>query len=170
MVPGQFAKWQIKTLKSTIFRQDNQSPVSVSKIHKMIFSRTRLPTLQPILQLQFQQSTPATFHIQTRRNSNLYKKFFKKWTGAPEEEHAVHRTQRNDTTDPETEASSEGMAERGENEGIADGNKSQATTERGGLKHQRRAKEEFPKAPEPVIGMNDERAEVSLLILVLRRD
>ena len=129
----------------------------------MIFSRTRLPTLQPILQLQLQQSTPATFHIQTRRNSNLYKKFFKKWTGTPEEEHAVHRTQRNDTTDPETEASSEGMAERGENEGIADGNKSQATTERGGLKHQRRAKEEFPKAPEPVIGMNDERAEVSLV-------
>jgi len=84
----------------------------------------------------------------------------------PEEEHAVHRTQRNDTTDPETEASSEGMAERGENEGIADGNKSQATTERGGLKHQRRAKEEFPKAPEPVIGMNDERAEVSFVDFV----
>lgn len=141
---------------------------SISKLHNnMIFSRTRLPTLQPIFQLQLQQSTPATLQHQTRQNTNLYKKFFKKWTGTADEEHAVHRTERNDTTDPETEATSEGMAERAENEGIADGNKSQATTERGGLKHQRRAKEEFPKAPEPVIGMNDERAEVSFVYLVV---
>lgn len=78
-------------------------------------------------------------------------------------EHAVNRAQNNDTTDPGTKASSEGMADRMESEGIADPTKSEATTERGGLKAERKAKEEHPKAPEPVIGMNDERANVSVL-------
>lgn len=46
------------------------------------------------------------------------------------------------------------------NEGIADNTKSQGMTERGGRKQARKAKEEHPAAPEPIIGMNDERAEV----------
>lgn len=77
-------------------------------------------------------------------------------------EHAVNRTQDNDTTDPETKASSDGMTDRRESEGIADPTKSQATTERGGLSAERKAKEEHPKAPRPVIGVNDERAQVSV--------
>jgi hypothetical protein len=52
------------------------------------------------------------------------------------------------------------MKERERNEGIADDTKQQGTTERGGRKHGQKAKEEHPAAPEPVIGMNDERARV----------
>jgi hypothetical protein len=52
------------------------------------------------------------------------------------------------------------MKEREGNEGIADDTKQQGTTERGGRKHGQKAKEEHPAAPEPVIGMNDERARV----------
>lgn len=81
-------------------------------------------------------------------------------------EHAVNRSQDNDTTDPETAASSAGMEDRRQSEFIADPTKSEATTERGGLKAERKAKKEFPKAPEPVIGMNDERAQVGFVSLV----
>lgn len=49
------------------------------------------------------------------------------------------------------------------NEGVADNTKSQATTERGGRKQERKAKEEHPAAPKPIIGMNDERAQVNAL-------
>lgn len=81
-------------------------------------------------------------------------------------EHAVNRSQDNDTTDPETAASSAGMEDRRQSEFIADPTKSEATTERGGLKAEGKAKKEFPKAPEPVIGMNDERGRVGFLSLV----
>lgn len=47
------------------------------------------------------------------------------------------------------------------NEGIADDTKSQGMTERGGRKQAQKTKEEHPAAPEPIIGMNDERAEVT---------
>lgn len=79
----------------------------------------------------------------------------------PPNEHALDRTKRNsDTTDPETAASGQGMADREANEGLANRTQSQATTERGGVGFERKAKEEHPRAPEPVIGMNDERAQV----------
>ncbi|KAF3490763.1 uncharacterized protein GIQ15_00280 [Arthroderma uncinatum] len=42
-----------------------------------------------------------------------------------------------------------------------DKSKSQATTEKDQKGSTRKAEEEFPKAPKPVIGMTDERGEVS---------
>lgn len=113
-------------------------------------------------------ATPNTYQIRPIVNllNNLYKKLFNKSIGTSDEEHAVNRIAKHDATDPETEASNEGLSEREESEGIANGNKSQATTERGGLASQRKAKVEHPKAPEPVIGMNDERAQVSFFFLL----
>lgn len=72
------------------------------------------------------------------------------------------RAKEKDETEPETASSAYSIREREENMGIADEAKSQATTEREGRKFERKAKEEHPNAPEPVIGMNDERAQVSL--------
>ncbi|RJE19802.1 hypothetical protein PHISCL_07854 [Aspergillus sclerotialis] len=82
-----------------------------------------------------------------------------KWTGSSTSDHTVNRVRKHDETDPETAASAYSIKERDDSHNIADDSKSQATTERDGLKYGRKAKEEHPKAPEPVIGMNDERAE-----------
>ncbi|RMJ26809.1 hypothetical protein PHISP_02351, partial [Aspergillus sp. HF37] len=83
----------------------------------------------------------------------------KPWTGSSGSEHSVAKAQKGDHTDPEASASEAGMKEQAESHGIANNTKSHATTERDGLHHQRKAKKEHPKAPEPVIGMNDERGE-----------
>lgn len=110
---------------------------------------------------------PLNLQQQIRPESNLYKKLFRKWTGKFSNEHAVNRKRVNDTTDPGTAAVNAGMEDRRESEFIADPTKSEATTERGGLRAERKAKEEHPKAPEPVIGMNDERARVGFTLSCL---
>ncbi|KAF3398577.1 hypothetical protein F1880_006336 [Penicillium rolfsii] len=84
----------------------------------------------------------------------------KEWKGAHTEENSIRRAKRGDTKDPSASAVASGMEERDVNEGIADDTKSQATTERGGRKEERKAKNEHPSAPEPIIGMNDERGRV----------
>lgn len=84
----------------------------------------------------------------------------KEWKGAHTEEHSIPRAKRGDTKDPSADAVASGMKERDMNEGIPDDTKSQATTQRGGRKEERKAKHEHPAAPEPIIGMNDERGEV----------
>lgn len=84
----------------------------------------------------------------------------KPWKGDPPEEHTKERAKRGDTSDIAAAADASGMKERERNEGVADETMSQATTERGGLKQGRKAKKEHPAAPEPIIGMNDERAQV----------
>ncbi|KAJ5975671.1 hypothetical protein N7481_009378 [Penicillium waksmanii] len=71
---------------------------------------------------------------------------------------SVQRAKKGDTSDPGAAAVASGLEEREANEGIADDSKSGATTERGGSKHAAKAKREHPAAPEPIIGMNDERA------------
>lgn len=78
----------------------------------------------------------------------------------------MSRARKHDETDPEAASSASGIREREENRNIADDTKSQATTERDGLKFERKAKKEHPNAPEPVIGMNDERAEVSFCFVM----
>ncbi|PLB43486.1 hypothetical protein P170DRAFT_480462 [Aspergillus steynii IBT 23096] len=83
----------------------------------------------------------------------------KDWKGTGAEDHTARRTKKGDKTDPTTDSSAAGMQEREESEGVAHDAKSQATTERGGAKHGKQAKKEHPKAPEPIIGMNDERAQ-----------
>lgn len=85
---------------------------------------------------------------------------FKDWKGASSGDHATERSKRGDTNDPTSDATAAGMKERERNEDIADDSKSQGTTERGGQKHGKKAKQEHPAAPEPIIGMNDERAQV----------
>ncbi|OJJ49965.1 hypothetical protein ASPZODRAFT_54275, partial [Penicilliopsis zonata CBS 506.65] len=97
----------------------------------------------------------SSVHI--RLNSRLAKQ----WKGSGDEDHSIHRQEKGDTTYPGAEGARQGIKEREESEGIADATKSQAKTEREGLKFGRKAKEDHPKAPEPVIGMNDERGEVS---------
>lgn len=136
----------------------------------MSLPRTRIASLTlPILRTQLRPTTAplATRPLQQPQPtrsisiSGAYNKLFRKWRGVPPQEHAVDRTKHNaDTTDPETKASGLGMEERDRKEGIADRSQSQATTERGGLAYGRKAKDEHPRAPEPVIGMNDERAQV----------
>lgn len=90
---------------------------------------------------------------------------FKDWTGTTTQDHAVTRAGKKDITDPEIESTVAGLQERVENEGIADQSKSHATTERDLGRHSKRAKEESPAAPEPVIGMTDEKGHVSLFRL-----
>jgi hypothetical protein len=85
----------------------------------------------------------------------------KDWKGSSADEHTVNRSKKGDTADIPADASITGMSERRVNEGVADDTKSQGMTERGGSKHGEKAKQEHPKAPEPIIGMNDERAKVS---------
>lgn len=84
----------------------------------------------------------------------------KPWEGDPPEEHSKERAKKGDTSDIHAAAGASGLKERERNEGVADETMSQATTERGGVKQSRKAKKEHPAAPEPIIGMNDERAQV----------
>jgi len=90
------------------------------------------------------------------------KSLFRDWTGTSTEDHAVNRAKKKDITDPEIESTASGLQEHVENDGIADGSKSQATTRRDLGRNNKRAKDEHPAAPEPVIGMNDEKGHVSL--------
>lgn len=126
----------------------------------------RLPKSTPKLQNVF-LTQPARSAIlgtripaQTTRHLSRSYALFKDWKGADSTEHSTKRARRDDTDDPVSEATASGMKEREGNEGIADDTKQQGTTERGGRKHGRKAKEEHPAAPEPIIGMNDERARV----------
>lgn len=87
---------------------------------------------------------------------------FEDWKGSSAEDHTRKRSKRGDTEDIHSKEAASGLKERETNQGLADDTKSQGMTERGGTKYSKKAKEEHPKAPEPVIGMNDERSKVSL--------
>lgn len=102
--------------------------------------------------------------LQTTRNYSITKD----WKGSPTEAHAKERAKKGDSFDVHAAPAASGMQERDVNEGIADDTKSQGMTERGGRKQAKKAKEEHPAAPEPIIGMNDERAEVCAFFLFLR--
>lgn len=134
---------------------------------------SRLPRPLPLSHLPPRPSTIlATTHatsdfstrFSTRHSSNSG--ITEDWKGTPTHENATHRAKKHDVTDPEVEATDAGLREREENEGIADETKQQGTTERQGLKFNRKAKEERPNAPEPVIGMNDERGQVCSNVLL----
>lgn len=85
------------------------------------------------------------------------------WKGSSTQDHAANKTNRSDINDPETEAVQQGREERTRNEGIADATMSGATTERDLRQNNIKAKKEHPHAPDPIIGMNDEKGEVSNL-------
>lgn len=82
------------------------------------------------------------------------------WRGTRPEDAAVERAKKGDTTDPETEGAWKGMKEKAEGYGN-DKRKSQATTERDQHQVTKKLEKEHPKAPRPIIGMTDERGEVS---------
>lgn len=105
------------------------------------------------------QSSAATYALRGARLQSVAKE----WKGAHTEEHSIPRAKRGDTNDPSADAVASGMEERDVNGGIADDTKSQATTQRGGRKEEKKAKTEHPAAPEPIIGMNDERGGVRKL-------
>lgn len=90
----------------------------------------------------------------------------KPWKGSQPDEHSIPRAKRGDTKDPSASAVASGLEERDINEGIADDTKSQATTERGGRKEERKAKKDHPVAPEPILGMNDERGGVWIIFFL----
>ena len=73
------------------------------------------------------------------------------WTGRHGDDHAVKR----DPLDVQADASQQGMKEHEQGTG------GQATSRKDEVQNNKRAKEEFPEAPEPVIGMNSERGSVS---------
>jgi hypothetical protein len=96
--------------------------------------------------------------VRARLNSSLGQE----WKGSSTDDHVVERSKhKRDITDPQTESSASGLKEKKDSAGVADESKAGAVTEREGLKQERQAKKEHPKAPEPIIGMNDERAQVS---------
>ncbi|KAL4895844.1 hypothetical protein BDV59DRAFT_145018 [Aspergillus ambiguus] len=136
----------------------SNSRISVSKLHGIIIPQPPRPCVIPLHSVW----QPATFHTPSSVRSRLNSSLTKGWRGTKEEDHAVNRSKKHDTTDPTTDASSSGMKDREESEGIANHSKPSGATERGGLQHERKAKKQHPKAPEPIIGMNDERGQVSL--------
>jgi hypothetical protein len=107
------------------------------------------------LNLPFQSAiqTPVLRQLNARNYS-----ITKDWKGS--EEHTTERSKEGDTADIHASSSASGLKERENNQGVADATKSQGMTETGGAKHGKKAKKEHPKAPEPIIGMNDERAKV----------
>ena len=77
------------------------------------------------------------------------------WSGRQPQEHVSNRK---DELDVQSGASQSGKRERaGGNE-----NESQATTEKDSGNQNEQAKKDHPEAPGPVIGMNDERGQVSI--------
>lgn len=76
------------------------------------------------------------------------------WEGRQPSEHT---TNRDDDANVEVSASKSGAAERAAG---SEGNSS-ATAQEDKGNHNKKAKEDHPEAPKPVIGMNDERGQVS---------
>ncbi|KAI9931910.1 hypothetical protein ASPWEDRAFT_27806 [Aspergillus wentii DTO 134E9] len=130
-------------------------PPQTPKLHSILVPRLPRVSLLPIRSIL----QPAVYTTPNSVRARFSGSSPSQWKGSNEQGHAVNRAKGGDTTDPTTEASYAGMKNREESEGIADNTKSEAETERGGLKHQRKAKEEHPNAPEPIIGMNDERGQ-----------
>jgi hypothetical protein len=130
---------------------------TASVLHNMSVSR-----VPRCLNLPLQSAIQATiFHSRSSvRNYSISKE----WKGT--EKHTTERSKNGDTADIHASSSASGMKERETHGGVADATRSQATTETGGTKHGKKAKQEHPNAPEPIIGMNDERSKVSSYGLV----
>jgi hypothetical protein len=123
-------------------------------LHSMSVSRQ---SWRVVLPLQSAIQPPVLRAPLRVRNYSI----FEDLKGSSSEEHVRKRSKKGDTEDVHSEAAASGLRERRANQGLADETKSQGMRERGGTKYGKKAKEEHPKAPEPVIGMNDERPKVS---------
>lgn len=69
-----------------------------------------------------------------------------------------HANMVSETNNVQHDAAKEGQAERASGDGSA------ATSERDDTNQNAKAKKDHPEAPGPVIGMNDERGGVSILV------
>lgn len=76
------------------------------------------------------------------------------WHGRKTDEHVANRK---DELDVQSGASQSGMRERAS----GDEKQSQATSDKDSGNHNKQAQKDHPEAPGPVIGMNDERGQVS---------
>jgi hypothetical protein len=127
-------------------------------------ARSRLVALQRAAR----PSSRPTIAAHSPLQASIPKCLYAEWKGTRKESHGQERIKRGDTTDPETKAMDIGEKERAESNKTPDETKSQATTE----KPRRRTKEdtesEFPEAPKPAIGMEDERGRVRILKSVAR--
>lgn len=139
---------------------------STSKLKHFLTPRPPRPCLLPLQYILQPAGVPTPCSVRARLKGDTANSsgITRGWSGTSTEDHALDRTKRGDITDPQMESALSGQQERAENEFIADRSKSQATTERDLGSNNRRAKEQYPKAPEPVIGANDEKGEVSLLL------
>ncbi|KAL4779467.1 hypothetical protein BJX76DRAFT_361768 [Aspergillus varians] len=119
-------------------------------------SSTRIYGSRPIVSSICSSNILATSGVQARLNSGITKD----WKGSSGENHATHRVQKEkDRTDPQTIGASRSMKDREQNFGKANSGQSSAATETGGRENEKKAKKDHPKAPEPIIGMNDERGQ-----------
>ncbi|KAE8153870.1 hypothetical protein BDV25DRAFT_9338 [Aspergillus avenaceus] len=132
---------------------NSRLPVSAPQLRSFLIPRPPRPCLLP-LQSVWQ---PTEFHTPKSVQTRLYGILTQDWEGTSPEDHVVERRRKRDTTDPTVSGADAGMQEREEAEGVADSSKQQGATEREGAKHGKQAKREHPKAPAPIIGMNDER-------------
>lgn len=97
--------------------------------------------LKPVLP----RTTPASLRSLSTSSPSLAG-----WTGRTPDEHAVNRT---DEKDVESKPAHQGMREKGKDDSHSFG-----ISEKGG-DNNRKAEQDKPEAPKPVIGMNDERGE-----------
>lgn len=86
---------------------------------------------------------------------------FEAWRGTSDKDHASPRAEAGEDTDPQTGGAKTGFTEREDKFGNPESDLPQGVTERQGSKFAKKEKREHPKAPEPLIGMNDERGRVS---------
>ncbi|KAK2808776.1 hypothetical protein FQN50_004448 [Emmonsiellopsis sp. PD_5] len=84
------------------------------------------------------------------------------WTGSTQKDHTVNKSKRGDTTEPQSAAATAGLKEnKATKSKNAEKWKSNATTEHDLGKGHAAADDEFPEAPRPIVGMEDERGRVS---------
>ncbi|ODH27131.1 hypothetical protein ACO22_04296 [Paracoccidioides brasiliensis] len=82
------------------------------------------------------------------------------WTGSTGKVNSLEQSKRGDTTNPMTRGSTSGLKEKEEEaQNGSDKSKSQAITEQNHENSTKKTKE-FPEAPDPIIGMTDERGKV----------
>ncbi|GAD99817.1 conserved hypothetical protein [Paecilomyces variotii No. 5] len=130
----------------------NRVPSSTSRVRQLLTPRLPRPFFLPVQSLvRPAYGVPARFKSDSKQTSG--------WTGTTTDDHAINRTKKKDITDPQMESTQSGQGERERNESIADSSKSSSTTERDVNKSGERAKKEHPHAPEPIIGVNDEKGE-----------
>ncbi|KIX05436.1 uncharacterized protein Z518_06308 [Rhinocladiella mackenziei CBS 650.93] len=124
----------------------------------LLFSQSRaLPSSCTAPRRAFPTVVARTLPSSTRKSATQYRAASKPgWTGHTTHDHAVNRS-RHDAHDVQAEASRHGMAEYNKHHTEEERSGSDAISRKDEKQSNRRAKEENPEAPEPVIGMNEER-------------